>query len=76
MISEPISQQFSSSQSSSNVSGDVDNAPSAQLTFNDWGEGRSYLFAPVTKANSWLSLVSHGGRPILYSVEQTNYSGV
>jgi len=26
---------------------------------------RSYLFAPVIKANSWLSLVSHGGNPIL-----------
>jgi hypothetical protein len=23
-----------------------------------------YLFAPVIRANSWLSLVSHGGKPI------------
>ena len=23
-----------------------------------------YLFAPVTRANSWLSLVSHGDKPI------------
>lgn len=28
------------------------------------GEGSSYLFAPVTSAKSWLSLPSHGGRPI------------
>ena len=25
---------------------------------------RTYVFAPVIRANSWLSLVSHGGRPI------------
>jgi hypothetical protein len=28
----------------------------------------SYLFAPVISANSWLSLVSQGGSPILLAM--------
>jgi hypothetical protein len=35
----------------------------------------SYLFAPVTKANSWLSLVSQGGNPILLEDSEENYCG-
>ena len=30
----------------------------------DEKQTRIYLFAPVIRANSWLSLVSHGGRPM------------